>query len=251
MPYSPEQKSKFRKKYYAQQSILTAPEKRLISFYELKWALEKIVPTVEEVVKYVQKEYPKSNHISVNYYLTRPPVVKALKDRGIPWEKHSQLELTPTQIATASLIMNFSDTRTKADKLAALGVNPTQYQAWLNDPKFQQLLNSLKDDNIKNIEADAVTNLGQAVNRGDMSAIKFYMESVGTLKGESQQDSTQLLIAVIEILQKHVKDPNILNAIAQDIALASANKQLQRSVNVDAEYYTQEEIQSARRQLGV
>lgn len=236
--------------YWKIKEGLTKNEKELISFYELQWALRHNVPTIEEVAKHL-----KLKQVEVNYYLQRRLVIKGLDARGIPWRQHSQSELTATQVATAIMMMNFSDTRSNADKLDELGVNPTQYQAWLSDPQFKNLIDNLADQNLTNIRPSAITEFTKKINGGDWNAIKYFLDTTGEMQQNNQPQSEQLLVMIIEIIQKHVKDADTINAIAQDIQLASANRTLERAVSPPeitgsvVEYDV--ELEDAKKKLGI
>lgn len=238
-----------RATYFAIRKALSAKEKELINFYELQWHLRHNVPTVEEVAKQI-----KQSHTAVNYYLQRKQVVQALEDRGIPFRQHTQTELTPTQVAVAITVSNFADDRPVKDKLDQMGVNINTYYAWLNDPQFKNMVQHLSDQNLKNINPIAITELTKKINAGDWNAIKFYLETTGAVKNNDAPQSEQLLKMIVEIIQRHVKDPEAIVAIAQDLKLAAANRTLE--VVVTPHQITGEVVQDdpeldyAKKQLG-
>src|SRR5690348_5013644 len=96
-----------QRRYHAIKNTLTPVEKDLIKFYEMQWMLRNRVPTVEEVTKYLRNKLPNIRQTTVNYHLMRAPVRAALKNRGIPFEQHTQEELTGQQQAVAISVMNF------------------------------------------------------------------------------------------------------------------------------------------------
>ena len=211
--------------YWAIKNSLTGAEKQLINYYEAYFFLRKRVPTLEEVVNHLKKTYPKTNHLSVNYYLQRKLVRKALDDRGIPFEEGMRGELTPTQTAAAITVMNFADERSIEDKLAQLGINATQYYAWLNQPEFKSFVDSLADNNLKNIRPTAIAEFTKKINSGDWNAIKYWMHTTGELAQDKEISAKVLVPLLIEIIQKHVKDPAILSAIAEDVKNVTATQE--------------------------
>ena len=228
-----------RAQYWAIKNALTPAEKELIKFYEIEWVLKHTVPTVEEVTAHLRTKRPNIRQTSVNYYLMRQPVVKALDDRGIPWRQHSREELTDQQVAAALTVMNFADERSISDKLDQLGINSSAYYAWLNDPVFKNFVDNLSDQNLVNIRPTAIAEFTKLVNKGDWQAIKYYLDVTGTIQNNEQPQSEQLLRTIVEIIQRHVKDPEIILAIAQDIKLASANRTLEIAAHPPAiEGYT-------------
>lgn len=235
--------------YYAIKNQLTKKEKDLISFYELQWHLRHRVPTIEEV-----SDHLKLSQVTVNYYLQRRPVVKALEQRGIPFRQHTQEDLTATQVAAAVTVMNMVDARPIEEKLDQLGINKSQYYAWLNDPQFKNLVNNLADQNLSNVRPAAIAEFTKKINQGDWNAIKFWLETTGEFTGNTAPQSEVLLRMIIEVLQRHIKDPAILTAIALDLKQATNNRTLEVSQPaieghvVDPEVMTTEE---ARKRLGI
>lgn len=249
-----------RGQYFAIKAALTTTEKELISFYELQWFLRHNVPTVEEVVKYLNQKHEKEGkhsrvkQISVNYYLQRGPVIRALDARGIPFRQHSQTELTAEQRAAAVTISNFADTRTIADKLEQLGILPATYYAWLKDPQFSSLVQSLANENLEHIDPVAKIEFSKKVQQGDWNAIKYYLDATGAVGSNDVPQSEQLLKAIVEIIQKHVKDADTILAIAQDIKLASANRTLEFVTErpaITGEIVDEEALELAKKQLGI
>lgn len=236
-----------KKQYWAIKNKLTPKENELIKYYELQWLLSMRVPTVDEVAKYI-----KQSLTSTNYYLQRPPVIKALEQRGIPFRQHTQEELTSTQIAAASVMMNFADTRSANEKLDELGILPATYYAWLNDPKFNHLVDTMSQRNLGNIKPTAIAEYTKKIQEGDKTTILHYMDNTGVVKSNDAPQSEQLIRMLIEIIQKHVKDPELIMAIAQDIKLASANRTLEVAVQpaIEGSVVTPEKVAEARKLLG-
>lgn len=240
-----------RRQYYAIKAALIPAEKALIDFYELNWFLSHTVPTVEEVFIHLRdKGRPNLKQTTVNYYLSRAPVVKALKDRGIPFEQHTQSDLTQAQMAAAITVMNMMDDRPTSEKLDQLGIKPATYYAWLNDPQFKNFLNSLADQNKINVRPAAVAEFTKKINSGDWNAIKFWMENTGELQGQEPPQSEQMLRALIEVLQKHIKDPVIMAAIAQDLILVTSNRTLEVTNYVESEVIDVD-LEDAKKKLGI
>lgn len=226
---------------------LSVEERQLIDYYELQWHLRHHVPTIDEISNHLHL-----GHTAINYFLTRKAVIKALENRGIPWKQHSQTDLTPTQVAAAVTVMNFADIRTTEAKLDQLGILPAQYYAWLNDPQFKNLVDNLADQNLANIRPSAIGEFTKKINSGDWNAVKFWLETTGALQNDNQPQSEQLLKMIVEIIQRHVKDPAVIVAIAQDIKLVSQNRTI--DVNTQAitgEIVEDQELTNARKKLGI
>lgn len=248
------------KQYFAIKQALTRTEKELINFYELQWYLRRHVPSVEEVVKHLNKQFEKDGKpgnvkvTSVNYYLQRKLVMKALDERGIPWREHSRDELTPEQHAAAITVCNFADERTISQKLDQLGILPTTYYAWLKDPQFSNLVQSLANENLQHIDPVAKTEFAKKVQQGDWNAIKYYLDATGAANSNDAPQSEVLIMMIVEIIQKHVKDPSVMIAIATDIKRAWNNRSLEIVTEKPAlmgEVVTDEELEAAKKKLGI
>lgn len=241
-----------RGQYWAVKNALTTEEKKLLAFYELQWHLRQRVPTIEEVASYLGL-----SQVTVNYYLQRKVVIKGLEQRGISWRQHTQETLTATQVAAAITMMNFTDTRSNDAKLDQLGIQPATYFAWLNDPQFKNLVDTLADQNLNNIRPTAVGEFTKLINKGDWNAVKYYLEVTGEFSQSTAPNSETLMVMLIEIIQKHVKDPETINAIAQDIKLATANRTLEAAVQPAITSYVVPddnidfELEEAKKKLGI
>jgi hypothetical protein len=235
--------------YWAIKQSLSKAEKDLINFYELQWHLRHRVPSIEEVATQLKIPFT-----SVSYYLRRTQVQKGLKDRGIPWEQQTQEDLTATQVAAAVTMMNFTDTRSNDVKLDQLGVNPSQYYAWLNDPQFKNLVQNLADQNLNNIRPTAIGEFTKLINKGDWQAVKYYLDVTGALTNGEQPQSEQLIKMIIEILQDEIKDSEVIVRIAQRIKNASLNKTLEIVAHpqITADFEEVDlELEEAKKKLGV
>lgn len=237
-----------RRQYYAIKNSLSAAEKKLINFFELQWMLRHSVPTNEELAQHLEIPYT-----SVNYYLNRKPVIAALEKRGIPWKQHTREDLTPTQVAAAVTMMNFADVRPNDVKLNQLGINPAQYYAWLNDPQFKDLIDTLSDQNLKNIRPTAIGEFTKLINKGDWQAVKYYLDITGAINNQAPQ-TEQMLMMFVEVIQKYVKDPKIMAAIAQDLKQVTSNRTLEvtsHPVEIPGELVHDPELEDAKKKLGV
>lgn len=239
-----------KQQYYAIQHSLKPFEKALINYYELCWFTKNSVPSPEEVLDFLRKSRPNLRLMTVNYSLAREPVRKALKDRGIPFENHTREDLTDQQMAAAMTVMNFADERPIKDKLDQLGILPATYYAWLNDPKFKNLVNHLSEQNLNNIKPTVVAEFTKLVNKGDWNALKYYMDNTQTLSNNEAPQSEVLLRMIVEIIQRHVKDPTIMMAIAQDLINVTQVRTIDSVAITEELEYDSPQVQEAQRTLG-
>jgi hypothetical protein len=140
---------------------------------------------------------------------------KCCHERGIRLPK--QTELSATQVAAISLITNFSDRRSIPAKLAAIGVTEEQINGWYKDKAFQEELRIRTDATLDNSFPEAQASLIRQIQKGNFQAIKFYYEITGRAVAPEQLQVRQTMQHLIEAVQKHVKDPEILEAIATEV----------------------------------
>jgi hypothetical protein len=182
----------------------------------------KILPWVE-VYWHTHKRYPSDTDLSAQFGFDAADLQKlhsskfyllCLKDRGI---SHQPKYFTPEQVAAISLITNVYDTRPNHAKLAAIGVTPEQYNGWMQNPEFKNELQRRAEDILDNIFPEAQAALSKKVMSGDVNALKFYYEITGRAASPDAINLKLTMMKIIEAIQKHVKDPVILSAIASEI----------------------------------
>jgi hypothetical protein len=243
-----------KSQYRAIKNSLTPSEKELIKFYEINWQLkEGYVPTVDEVVDHLKKRWPKISHTSVNYYLKRYPVVKALESRGINFRQHTQEDLTATQVAVATVMANFADERSNTEKLDSLGVNAATYFAWMNNTNFKNFVTAMADRSLGHINPIAKVEYAKKIQEGNWNAIKHYMDVTQGVTNSDQPQSEALMKILIEIIQEEIKDPEVIMRIAHKMKLAAANKTLELSA-IPSRVITSDdadpELENAKKMLG-
>lgn len=136
--------------------------------------------------------------------------------------KKNQTRLTDKQLAVAEVILNLMDKRNHTAKLTSLGVNPTTYQGWMSSKTFSDYMTKRSKDMFGEAMPLAKEALLRKVMRGDTGAIKLYFEMTGEYsknQSESNQDFKMLVLRLIEILQKHIKDPKVLQIVAEEIKI--------------------------------
>lgn len=140
---------------------------------------------------------------------------KCCAERGMRLPKQSSL--SATQIAAISLITNFSDRRSIPAKLAAIGVTEEQINGWYKDADFKAELAVRTDAVLDNAFPEVQASLMRQVQKGNFQAIKFVYEISGRATSPEQIQIKQTMQHLIEAVQKHVHDPETLQAIAQEV----------------------------------
>lgn len=173
-------------------------------------------PSTEAVYEKLHRIYPLER---IEEHLTDPEVIEKFRRLGIKTTAPVGGVLTPQQILVANKIFNFHDKDSMRMFLENLGVTTAQYSAWLRDPVFQEHLSKRADDYFKNADHIANRELVKAMDRGDQNAIKLYLEMRGRYSRNINVNFsvTEVVVKFTEIIVKHVKDPNVIEAIASEI----------------------------------
>ena len=140
-----------------------------------------------------------------------------LRNRGIVRNNRTG-QFSPEQLAAITLITNFSDPRSPDAKLASIGVSPEMYNGWMQSADFKRELQRRADDVLDNVYPEAQTALAQKVRQGNVQALRFYYELTGRVQTAEVVNVKLVMVKMIEAVQKHVRDPEILQAIAAELS---------------------------------
>lgn len=145
---------------------------------------------------------------------------QALIARGVDLTPETSKQLlTPTQVLLANMLMNTHDPRSIREKLELVNVSTQQYQAWLRQPGFSQYLRKRAESAFASTDFQAYQSLSKLVEEGDINGIKLFFEMRGIYNPKMQVEVNVevVVMKLVEIVAKHVKDPEVLNAIATDL----------------------------------
>lgn len=183
----------------------------------------------------VTGEVPSASAISRNTFLPEDEVEDALKDvvvlamlerRGINPQSNN---MSPEMLACANVLLDFSDKRSKRDKLAALGITTQQYNAFKKNKQFNQYCTQRAEQLLGDSMDEAHVSLLKNVERGDVQSLKLYYEMTGRHNPAAAQQFNveSMLTRIFEIITTRVKDPVILEQIAQDMGTLAVNSRPQ------------------------
>lgn len=145
---------------------------------------------------------------------------KALTARGVDLRPREEGALLDSrQLMAVNLVLNYHDKRTLREKLDFLSISSQQWHAWLRQPGFSQYLTKRSEEMFGASDFSAYAALQEAVEEGDMNAVKFHFEMRGKYKNRVQVDLNVdgIVTQIVEIISTHVHDPDTLLAIANDI----------------------------------
>lgn len=184
-----------------------------------------LLPFVENYWS-TRKHYPETAVLMQHFGIAREEVLfinmqimwlKCLDRRGIRRPDVNADFLSPKQQAAIVSITNFHDKKHKDVKLASLGISQEEYNGWMNDPTFKNEITRRADDILGNVGVDANIGLARLIQNDDFRAIKFYFEITGKAASPEAINVKQTMQILIEAVQKHVKDPTVLQAIAAEV----------------------------------
>lgn len=141
--------------------------------------------------------------------------------------------LSERQQAALTILSNFNDRRPAIARLADFNppVTTDELNSWNDSPLWKDKLQTAVDVAFHNVNTSATMNLVKLVADEtpenpavQLSAIKFYYEITGRAEAPETVNVKQALQAVIEAVQMHVKDPEVLRSISETIA---SNRNLQ------------------------
>lgn len=174
------------------------------------------IPTAEKLAEVVGVQVQTARN-----WFTDDRFREALLKRGVnlkAFEEGSNV-LTFEQLNVANMYFNLHDKRSIREKLEELGVTSQQFHAWMRDPKFSSYLTKRAEKMFAGADAAAYRSIISAVENGDMNATKLMLEIKGIYspKLDVNVNLDMIVVRFVEIVQKHVKDPATLAAIASDI----------------------------------
>lgn len=149
-----------------------------------------------------------------------------LKARGMsPGETLGDGVLTPEQIVIANMYLNTWDNTSMRQKLEILGISTAQFAAWKRDPAFSRYLQVRAEEQFKASDAAAFKTLTKAVEGGDLNATKLYFEMRGRYQPRVHVsvDIQSILVRMVEIVAKHVDQPETIEAIATELEELTRN----------------------------
>lgn len=149
--------------------------------------------------------------------ISSPEFTTALRLRGVSPEATG---LTREQELCIQVLTDPSDGKSlkqKIDSLKPHGVTYAKYRAWMKNSTFRAYITSVSEEMLANNQ-DALTQLERLAASGDLAAIKYKLEVNQRYNPQQQQniDMVAVMSKMLEILSKHVRDPETLTAVAED-----------------------------------
>lgn len=172
-----------------------------------------VLPTVAEA----HRAWPSLSEGALSEIVRSPQFAEALRYRGIEWEGSYGLSLE--QNAVLTLLSDPTDRRSTGVKLKEMGVPMARFKAWMRTPLFSDTLRQLSENNLKDAVPVMLDRLVGNIESGDLQSIKLGLEMSGRYNPAQQQvqDARIVVMRVVESVIRHVKDPEIRQAILSDV----------------------------------
>ena len=196
---------------------------KAISFIDQQFFEKNVIPSFELIAD-VSDVIPEE----VERWFTNRQFINALAARGIDLSLKDDPEvISPLQTLAVHLVFNTEDRRSLNEKLSTLNVTMPVWQGWVAQPRFRQYIRrrALQTNDVT--ATMALLELDKGVADGDHRAVELALR-MGDLyspKSEVNVNVESVIINVIEIIQKHVRDPLVLQAIATDMEQLSTGGQ--------------------------
>lgn len=170
----------------------------------------------------LKAEFPKAGEAKLKADLRIAAVMLEAKGYGIAQRQY----LSPEQIAVANSMLNLADRRSNTKKLNDFGISSAVYANWKKDPAYINYIRQRSEAMLGEAVPDVHLALIESATNGDIAAIKLFYEITGRHTPGSQQNVNvqSVLLSVIESVQRHVKDPVVLQAIAGDLQIETGER---------------------------
>lgn len=142
---------------------------------------------------------------------------RSLEDRGIATTKNPNLTLRQEMFLQAYLNpMNMKPPQTIAKQQK---ISIPELDGWMRQKHFAEAMSAKSEENLRKFLPLADQALGQLVQQGDMKAITFVNQMTGRFDPNRSQavDVVALLLAVQDIVLKHVRDPITKRNIGREL----------------------------------
>jgi len=155
----------------------------------------------------------------LNAFKTNPLVLKSFKARGIVYPAAAD-KFTSEQMHAAAIMLDTYDRRSDEKKLRDMGITTRQWSAWLLDDDFAAYLTDRAEKMLSNSMFEAHKGLRKGVRNGNVASVKTMYEITGRFRPDQEQqiDVRRVLHTFIEVIQKYVKDPVTMHAIAMELS---------------------------------
>jgi hypothetical protein len=197
-------------------------EREAVLFIERYHAVSGKCPDNDEIAAYITslKKFGDVIEEEVSELRNDHLFKESMRVRGIELTNDPMAKsLTPRQMAAAAVMLNLVDRRSDEKKLRDLGISTEEYATWMQNDTFATYMQGRAEKLIDNSTHEAHMGLLKAIRGGNIQAVKLHYELTGRYNPDQDNavNVRVMLGRIIEIIQKHVKDPNTLTAMATEL----------------------------------
>lgn len=154
-------------------------------------------------------------HLGTEAYRT------AMAERGVEVGENPG-GLTDRQGALLTILSNTASTAGINSRLKKAGVTWPEFNAWRRQRVFNEAYKKILGNSLQDAIEMADVQLAAMAQNGNLNGIKYLNEMVGRAPDDKKAvDAMEFAKVILETVQKHVKDPETIKAIAIDIEFAS------------------------------
>lgn len=194
-------------------------QKEAVLFIERYHSVTGTIPADTAIIEYLKitKGFTNVNSIAMLNLADNPEFIKSMEARGIPV---GQTSLTAKQMAAVSVMLNLVDRRSDEKKLRDLGISTEEWSTWMLNNNFAKYVKDRSEALVANSVHEAHMGLMRGVRQGSTSAISLYYKLTGRYDPdqENQVNVRMLIGKMLEVIQKHVQDPAVLNKLAVEMS---------------------------------
>lgn len=195
--------------------FITDVELDVIHFIERYHASMGETPTDAQI----KQRFNRIDDTWLRHFQANELVQRSFTARGILYPSAAD-RFTPEQMHAAATMLDPYDRRSEQKKLADLGITTREWSQWLQDSAFAEYLRARSELMLTNSMHEAHKGLIKGIRNGNVASIKTYYEITGRHdpNKESAVNIGVILHTFIEVIQKFVKDPITLHAIATELS---------------------------------
>jgi hypothetical protein len=151
-----------------------------------------------------------------------PLVQKSFAARGIVYPA-MQDKLTDQQMHAIAVMLDSYDRRSDTKKLSDIGITTRQWSTWMLEEDFASYVRDRSERMLEGSIFEAHKGLVKGARNGNIAAVKTLYEITNRYRPDQEQqiDIRRVLHTFIEVIQRYVKDPVVLQHIAMDLSAVS------------------------------
>lgn len=200
-----------------EQEYLEPWQRDSVNYVERIHSVTGAFPPDDDIVSYLRLLKHDVNEEDINALKENPLFQASMQSRGIA---SSDGFISARQLAAVSAMLNLVDRRSDEKKLRDLGISTEEWSTWMLNHTFSEYVKQRSENLIDNSLHMAHMGLLRGVNQGNTASIQLYYKLTGRYDPDQESNvNVRLVIGrVLEAIQKHIKDPAKLNALAVEMS---------------------------------